>query len=221
MDWSAFLPPVIVSVKVALAASIFVFLLAIVVARIMANCKLRRGISVIETVLLLPLVLPPTVVGFISLILMGRRSWIGIAFESLFQQTIVFTWGAAVVAAVIVAFPLAYRMIKAGFEAVDPDIEQAARTQGANEWQVFRYITMPLARRTLISGYILGFARGLGEFGATLMLAGNIPEQTQTLSTAIYIASEAGNMPLAWSWVAVIILFSFIMLMLSNRLVKE
>lgn len=221
LDWSAFLPPVIVSVKVALAASIFVFLLAIVVARIMANCKLRRGISVIETVLLLPLVLPPTVVGFISLILMGRRSWIGIAFESLFQQTIVFTWGAAVVAAVIVAFPLAYRMIKAGFEAVDPDIEQAARTQGANEWQVFRYITMPLARRTLISGYILGFARGLGEFGATLMLAGNIPEQTQTLSTAIYIASEAGNMPLAWSWVAVIILFSFIMLMLSNRLVKE
>lgn len=221
LDWSAFLPPVIVSVKVALAASIFVFLLATVVARIMANCKLRRGISVIETVLLLPLVLPPTVVGFILLILMGRRSWIGIAFESLFQQTIVFTWGAAVVAAVIVAFPLAYRMIKAGFEAVDPDIEQAARTQGANEWQVFRYITMPLARRTLISGYILGFARGLGEFGATLMLAGNIPEQTQTLSTAIYIASEAGNMPLAWSWVAVIILFSFIMLMLSNRLVKE
>jgi molybdate transport system permease protein len=221
LDWSAFLPPVIVSVKVALAASIFVFLLATVVARIMANCRLRRGISVIETVLLLPLVLPPTVIGFILLILMGRRSWIGIAFESLFQQTIVFTWGAAVVAAVIVAFPLAYRMIKAGFEAVDPDIEQAARTQGANEWQVFRYITMPLARRTLISGYILGFARGLGEFGATLMLAGNIPEQTQTLSTAIYIASEAGNMPLAWSWVAVIILFSFIMLMLSNRLVKE
>ncbi|KJD44323.1 molybdate ABC transporter permease subunit [Paenibacillus terrae] len=221
MDWSAFLPPVIVSVKVAVVASIFVFLLATVVARMMANCKLRRGTSVIETVLLLPLVLPPTVVGFILLIFLGRKSWIGTAFESLFQQTIVFTWGAAVVAAVIVAFPLAYRTIKAGFEAVDPEVEHAARAQGANEWQVFRHITMPLAYRPLISGYILGFARGLGEFGATLMLAGNIPEQTQTLSTAIYTASEAGNMTLSWSWVAVIILFSFIMLMLSNRLVKD
>lgn len=125
------------------------------------------------------------------------------------------------VAAVVVAFPLTYRTIKAGFEAVDPEVEQAARAQGANEWQVFRYITMPLAYRPLISGYILGFARGLGEFGATLMLAGNIPEQTQTLSTAIYTASEAGNMTLSWSWVAVIILFSFIMLMLSNRLVRD
>ncbi|URJ44529.1 molybdate ABC transporter permease subunit [Paenibacillus polymyxa] len=221
MDWSAFLPPVIVSVKVAVVASIIVFLLATVVARVMANCTPRRGTSVIETVLLLPLVLPPTVVGFILLILLGRKSWIGTAFESLFQQTIVFTWGAAVVAAVVVAFPLAYRTIKAGFEAVDPEVEQAARAQGANEWQVFRHITMPLAYRPLISGYILGFARGLGEFGATLMLAGNIPEQTQTLPTAIYTASEVGNMTLSWSWVAVIILFSFIMLMLSNRLVKE
>ncbi|MDQ0496009.1 MULTISPECIES: molybdate ABC transporter permease subunit [Paenibacillus] len=221
MDWSAFLPPVIVSAKVALVASIFVFLLAAVVARMMANCKLRRGISVIETVLLLPLVLPPTVVGFILLIVLGRKGWIGIAFESFFQQTIVFTWGAAVVAAVVVAFPLAYRTIKAGFEAVDPEVEQVARVQGANEWQVFRHITLPLAYRPLISGYILGFARGLGEFGATMMLAGNIPEQTQTLPTAIYTASEAGNMTLSWSWVAVIILFSFIMLMLSNRLVKD
>ncbi|WP_328800414.1 molybdate ABC transporter permease subunit [Paenibacillus sp. LX16] len=221
MDWSAFLPPVIVSVKVAVVASIIVFLLATVVAWMMANCTPRRGTSVIETVLLLPLVLPPTVVGFILLILLGRKSWIGTVFESLFQQTIVFTWGAAVVAAVVVAFPLAYRTIKAGFEAVDPEVEQAARAQGANEWQVFRHITMPLAYRPLISGYILGFARGLGEFGATLMLAGNIPEQTQTLSTAIYTASEVGNMTLSWSWVAVIILFSFIMLMLSNRLVKD
>ncbi|WP_348623179.1 molybdate ABC transporter permease subunit [Paenibacillus peoriae] len=221
MDWSAFLPPVIVSVKVAVVASIIVFLLATVVARMMANCTPWRGTSVIETVLLLPLVLPPTVVGFILLILLGRKSWIGTAFENLFEQTIVFTWGAAVVAAVVVAFPLAYRTIKAGFEAVDPELEQAARAQGANEWQVFRHITMPLAYRPLISGYILGFARGLGEFGATLMLAGNIPEQTQTLPTAIYTASEVGNMTLSWSWVAVIILFSFIMLMLSNRLVKE
>ncbi|MBE0337163.1 molybdate ABC transporter permease subunit [Paenibacillus sp. 23TSA30-6] len=221
MDWSAFLPPVIVSVKVAVVASIIVFLLATVVARMMAYCTPRRGTSVIETVLLLPLVLPPTVVGFILLILLGRKSWIGTVFESLFQQTIVFTWGAAVVAAVVVAFPLAYRTIKAGFEAVDPEVEQIARVQGANEWQVFRHITMPLAYRPLISGYILGFARGLGEFGATLMLAGNIPEQTQTLPTAIYTASEVGNMTLSWSWVAVIILFSFIMLMLSNRLVKD
>ena len=110
------------------------------------------------------------------------------AFEWLFHQPIVFTWGAGVAAAVVVAFPLAYKTMRVGFEAIDQDLLDSARSQGASEWQVFRYLIMPLAAPSLAAGYILGFARALGEFGATLMVAGNIPGHTQTIPTAIYVA---------------------------------
>jgi len=220
LNWSTFIPPIAISVKVACLSSIIVFVLAAAAARWMAHSRIR-GKSIIDTVLLLPLVLPPTVIGFLLLVLFGRRGWIGQAYEWIAGQTIIFTWGAAVIAAVVVAFPLAYRTMRAGFEGVDPELEAAARAQGASEWQVFRYITAPLAARSLTAGYILGFARGLGEFGATLMLAGNIPGRTQTLPTAVYTAVDAGRMTLAWSWAAVIVLLSFGMLLLAERFTRS
>ncbi|UVI30089.1 molybdate ABC transporter permease subunit [Paenibacillus spongiae] len=220
MSWNEFITPIVISIKIALPASILVFLLSMAAARWMAKARFT-GKNIVETLLLLPLVLPPTVVGFLLLVALGRRSWIGIAYEKLFGGPIVFTLGAAVVAAVVVAFPLAYRTMRAGFEGVDRELEDSARALGASEWQVFRYITAPLAARTLTAGYILGFARGLGEFGATLMIAGNIPGQTQTIATAIYVAVDSGNMQLVWAWAGAMILLSFIMLMLANRFSRE
>jgi molybdate transport system permease protein len=149
--------------------------------------------------------------------LLGRRSWLGKWIEWLFDAPIVFSWWAAVVAAVVVAFPLVYQTMKTGFLSIDRDLEDAGRSIGANEWQVLRYITLPLAFRSLVTAYILGFARSLGEFGATLMIAGNIPGKTQTLPTAIYVAVDSGNMGIAWAWTGAIIAISFVLLLVSRR----
>ncbi|WP_036724110.1 molybdate ABC transporter permease subunit [Paenibacillus forsythiae] len=216
INWTDFMAPVWLSIKIAVITSVIVFVLAAAVAKAMANRKFP-GRSLIETVLLLPLVIPPTVVGFVLLVVLGRKSWLGEWYENLTGGTILFTWGSAVIAAVVVAFPLVYRTLKAGFEEVDRDLEDAARAQGATEAQVLRYITLPLAIRTLAAGYVLGFARGLGEFGATIMVAGNIPNRTQTIPTAIYVAVDGGDMTLAWLWVISIIAISAVMLMFVNR----
>ncbi|MEK5034466.1 molybdate ABC transporter permease subunit [Paenibacillus sp. FSL R7-0302] len=216
INWPDFFAPVWLSIKIAVLTSIIVFLLAMLAARKMAGRRFF-GHNLVETVLLLPLVLPPTVVGFVLLMVLGRRSWIGRLYEQFTEQTILFTWGAAVIAAVVVAFPLVYRTVKTGFEGVEKDLEDAARAQGASELQVLRYVTLPLAGRSLAAGYVLGFARGLGEFGATIMVAGNIPGRTQTVPTAIYVALDGGNMTLAWMWVGSIIVISMLMLMFVNR----
>lgn len=216
MQWNDFLAPVLLSVQVSLIASIIVFLLALLAAHAMKHARFP-GQTAVETLLMLPLVLPPTVVGFVLLVLLGRRSWIGQAYEWLLGQPIVFSWIAAVIAAVVVAFPLAYRTIRTGLEEVDRELEDAARLCGASRWQVFRRITVPLARRSLLTGYTLGFARALGEFGATLMVAGNIPHRTQTIPTAIYLAVDAGHMQLAWAWAGVTVLISFLLLLAVNR----
>lgn len=172
----------------------------------------------LETLFLLPLVLPPTVVGFILLVIVGRRSWIGRTIEALFDQSIVFSWWAAVLASVVVSFPLVYQTLKTGFLSVEKELQASARSMGATEGQVLRLITLPLAYRSLIAAYILGFARGLGEFGATLMVAGNIPGKTQTIPTAIYLAVDAGKMQLAWTLTAATIVLSFLMLLMTNKL---
>ncbi|OPA81188.1 molybdenum ABC transporter permease subunit [Paenibacillus selenitireducens] len=211
-----FFDPILLSLKVSLIASILVFIVAVLIARFMSRASFR-GKTLLETLFMLPLVLPPTVVGFILLVIFGRKSWVGRSIEWLFGQPLVFTWYAAVIASVIVSFPLIYQTVKVGFQSIDRAIEDAGRSYGANEWQVFRWITLPLAFPSLISGFILGFARGLGEFGATLMLAGNIPGKTQTLPTAIYLAVDSGNNVLAWLWSICIILISFLMLMVANR----
>ncbi|WP_256758053.1 molybdate ABC transporter permease subunit [Cohnella sp. WQ 127256] len=220
MNSHDFLDPIILSIKVSAIASVLVFVLAVLFSRWMAKAKFY-GKNLVETLLLLPLVLPPTVVGFILLVALGRRSLIGEWYEKLFNGPILFTWGVAVIAAVVIAFPLAYRTMRAGFEEVDRNLEDSARAQGATEWQVFRYITMPLAAKTLTAGYILGFARALGEFGATLMVAGNIPGRTQTIPTAIYIAVDGGNMRIVWLWVGIMTLLAFLMLLVANRFTRS
>nr|WP_106766598.1 molybdate ABC transporter permease subunit [Paenibacillus faecalis] len=212
----AFWMPVWLSVKTSLCSSIITFILGTVVARWMHRAVFR-GKMLVETVLMLPLVLPPTVVGFLLLVALGRNSWIGSLAEWLFSQPIVFSWGAAVIAAVVVSFPLVYQTMKVGFEGVDSELEDAARSSGAGEWQVFRWITFPLSREAAVTAYILAFARGLGEFGATWMVAGNIPGKTQTLPTAIYLAVGNGNFRLAWAWTGIVILFSWFLLVLAGN----
>ncbi|MEV5024624.1 molybdate ABC transporter permease subunit [Paenibacillus sp. LPE1-1-1.1] len=220
MDWDEWLSPVWLSLKISIVASIIVAVIGMLVARFMTRHSFR-GKSLVETFFMLPLVLPPTVVGFILLVLLGRGSWIGQAYEWLFAQPIVFSWIAAVIAAVIVSFPLVYQTSKAGFLSIDRHLEDAARSAGGSEIQVFRYITMPLAKRSLTTAYLLGFARSIGEFGATLMIAGNIPGRTQTVPTAIYIAVETGETTMAWAWTAAIIAFSFIMLLFTGRKLEQ
>ncbi|NEU28756.1 molybdate ABC transporter permease subunit [Paenibacillus ottowii] len=217
IDWNEYWPPIRLSLQVALLSSILVILLGLFSAWSMSRLGLFKGKTLVETVLMLPLVLPPTVVGFLLLILLGRKSWFGQLMEQWFGEPIIFSWWAGVVAAVVVAFPLVYRTLRMGFASVDRDLESAGRSMGANEWQVFRYITFPLIFPAFKAAFILGFARGLGEFGATLMIAGNIPGKTQTIPTAIYIAVDAGHLPMAWAWTCSIILISFMMLLLTGQ----
>ncbi|QKG85091.1 molybdate ABC transporter permease subunit [Kroppenstedtia pulmonis] len=211
-----FWSPVRLSLEVALVASVWVFILALVAAGWMRGRRFP-GKNILETLWMLPLVLPPSVVGFGLLMLLGRNSWAGQALERLFGQPVVFSWWAAVIAAVVVAFPLVYQSVKTGLASVDPVLEEAARSMGAGELRVFWHVTLPLAWRSLITGYMLGFARALGEFGATLMFAGNIPGKTQTLPTAIYIAVETGDQRLATYWMVAIIWVSFVLLSVVYR----
>jgi molybdate transport system permease protein len=212
-----FWSPVKLSLEIALVSGILASISGLVCGKLMANKKFS-GKAIIETGFLLPLVLPPTVVGFLLIIIFGKNSPIGQLIEWLFKQPVIFTWWAAVIAATVVAFPLMYQSAMTGFEAIDPDIEGAARIDGASEFKVFMLISIPLARGAIMSGSILSFARALGEFGATLMFAGNIPGKTQTIPTAIYMALDAGNMELAWLWVLSIIGISLIMLMCVRKI---
>jgi molybdate transport system permease protein len=217
MDFQSFLSPVIISAQVILIASVISFTSALFIAWWMKG-KSFKGRSVIETILMLPLVLPPTVIGFGLLVLMGRQSWIGQAFEWLFSMPLVFSFWAAVVAAAVVAFPLIYQTLINAFESVEEELEEAASQMGAKQSQVFLYVTLPLSWRSLVTGYMLGFARGLGEFGATIMFAGNIPGRTQTMPTAIYASVQSGQTVLAYYWVGSMILFSFLLLSVVHRL---
>lgn len=216
IDWGAFWPPVRLSLQVALLSSIVAAVLGITVAWFMSR-RSFRGKVLLETAFMLPLVLPPTVVGFLLLVLLGRKSLLGRWIEAIFSAPVIFTWWAAVIASVVVAFPLVYQTMKSGFAGIDRDLEDAGRSIGANEWQVFRYISLPLAGRALMTAFILGFARALGEFGATLMIAGNIPGKTQTVPTAIYVAVDSGNQPMAWAWTGAVIVISFLMLLCTRQ----
>jgi len=208
-----FLSPIWLSMKIASISGVIVILIGTLIGRIFAR-RTFKGKAVLETILMLPMVLPPTVVGFFLIVIFGKNSIVGQAIEWIFKQPIIFTWWAAVIASIVVAFPLMYQSAKSGFQGVSLDIEEAARIDGANEWRIFLFISIPLASKVLISGSILSFARALGEFGATLMFAGNIPGETQTIPTAIYIAIDSGNMTMAWMWVISIIILSFIMLLI-------
>ncbi|MCR2806540.1 molybdate ABC transporter permease subunit [Paenibacillus soyae] len=213
----AFWPPVILSLQVAFLASLIAAVAGIAAARWMSR-RSFRGKTLLETAFMLPLVLPPTVVGFLLLVALGRRSWLGQLAEWAFSAPVLFSPWAAVIASVVVAFPLVYQTMKVGFDGVDRELEESARSAGAGEWDVFRYIALPLAFRAAMTAYILGFARSLGEFGATLMIAGNIPGRTQTIPTAIYVAVDAGNMTMAWSWTVGMVVISFVLLLATGGL---
>ena len=206
--------PLIISSATAIAATTATFFIGLFAAKIMYGIRGRRR-AWIDGVLTLPLVLPPTVVGFFLLLVFGRRSWMGQALEHI-GISIVFSWPATVIAATVVAFPLMYRTALGGFEQVNPTLLQAARTLGAGEWRVFRRVLLPLAAPGVIAGTVLAFARAMGEFGATLMLAGNIPGRTQTMPIAIFSAAEGGDMRTAMVWVILIVVLSLAIIRLLN-----
>jgi molybdate transport system permease protein len=196
MDWS----PLWISLATSLTATAVTLVVGLAAAAWREN-RSGAGAALIDGVFLLPLVLPPTVVGFFLLLLFGRNGPLGKLLLQL-GTTVVFSWPATVIAATVVAFPLMYLTARAALEQVDPHLLQAARTLGASEWRVFREVALPLAWPGVLAGTILSFARALGEFGATLMLAGNIPGRTETIPIAIYFAVEANEIQQALAWCA-------------------
>jgi molybdate ABC transporter permease protein len=208
------LSPIWISVKTSAAASALAFVVGIAAARWMSRYHGRlRGL--IDGIFLLPLVLPPTVVGFFLLLLFGRGSEIGRLLERV-GLVIAFSWPATVIAATVIAFPLMYRTTLGAFEQVNPNLLDAARSLGAGEWRVFRRVLLPLAWPGVLAGTVLAFARALGEFGATLMLAGNIPGRTQTMPIAIFFAAEGGDMGRALAWVLLIVAVSLASIAMMN-----
>ena len=206
MDWS----PLWISLATSLTATA-VTLIAGLAAAVWRERHPGPMMALVDGFFLLPLVLPPTVVGFLLLLLLGRNGPVGKILLRL-GATVVFSWPATVIAAAVVAFPLMYLTARAALEQVDPHYLQAARTLGASEWRVFREIALPLAWPGVLAGTILSFARALGEFGATLLLAGNIPGKTETIPIAIYFAVEANEIQRAYVWCAVDIGISLTML---------
>jgi molybdate transport system permease protein len=212
--------PIALSLKIASVATIFSFLLGNFFAYII-NKKNIPGKNIWETVLIMPMILPPSVMGYLLLIAFGKRGPIGSFLLTHFGVQVVFTWVGAVIAACVVSLPLMYQNVKAAFVSTDPLYEQAARTLGSSEWRIFRTVTFPLAWPGVISGVALAFARALGEFGATLMIAGNIPGKTQTIPTAIYFAVEAGRTETANTLVLIMTLFSFALIFGLNAWLKK
>lgn len=214
------LSPIILSLKIASIATVFSFVLGILFAYIL-NRKNVPGKNIWETVLILPMILPPSVTGYLLLIAFGKRGVIGAFLMERFGIQIVFTWIGAVIAACVVSLPLMYQNAKSAFISIDPIYEKAAETLGSSEWKIFRTVTFPLAWPGIISGVILSFARAIGEFGATLMIAGNIPGKTQTMPTAIYFAVESGNTDMANSLVLIMVIFSFSVIFALNVWLKR
>jgi len=208
------LSPLWISLGASSVATVLAFLFG-VAAALAVYCYNGRGRGVIDGILTLPLVLPPTVVGFFLLLVFGRRSPIGELLEHIGIR-IAFSWPATVIAATVVAFPLMYRATLGGFEQVNPNLLGAARTLGAGEWRTFSRVLLPLARPAVFAGVVLTFARALGEFGATLMLAGNIPGRTQTIPVAIFFAADGGDMRRALAWVVLIVFLSFVTIAALN-----
>jgi molybdate transport system permease protein len=213
IDWF----PLWLSLRVAALSTVFAIAIGIWIAYVLANRNFR-GKELLDAAVTLPLVLPPTVLGYYLLVLLGRNSVFGKAYEWVLGSPLVFTWQAAVIAAWIHSAPLLIKSARAAFETVDHSYERAARTLGASEWRLFWRVTMPLARRSIAAAAALAFARALGDFGVTIMIAGNIPGRTQTVAVAIYDAVESGNGTLARTLVLVISAVALAILFLANRL---
>ena len=216
IDWF----PLWLSLRVAAIATLLSLAVGLWLAYLLANRRFR-GKELLNAAVSLPLVLPPTVLGYYLLIVIGRESPLGRLYEWLTGSPLVFTWQAAVVAAMFHAVPLLVIAARAALESVDRTCERAARNLGAGEWRVFWRISLPLARRSILAVTVLAFARTLGDFGITIMIAGNIPGRTQTIAVAIYDAVEAGDGALARVLVLIISAVAILILTVANRLVAR
>src|SRR5579863_3285472 len=209
--------PLWLSLRVAGLATLVSLALGLWIAYLLANRRFR-GKELLDAIVTLPLVLPPTVLGYYLLVALGRSSPLGHFYEWIFGQPLVFTWQAAVVASTFHAIPLLVKSARAALESVDRRYERAARNLGASEWKLFWRVTMPLAWRSILAATALAFARSLGDFGVTLMVAGNIPGQTQTVAVAIYQAVESSDGALARTLVLIVSAMALLLLTLANRL---
>jgi molybdate transport system permease protein len=213
IDWF----PLALSLRVALIATALVVLVGVALGWLLARRRFF-GREMLDAIVTLPLVLPPTVLGYYLLVLLGRGSLIGRAIEAITGQHLVFTWKGAVVAAAIGALPLVVKTSRAAIASVDADLEDAARTLGQSEWRVFRRVTLPLASRGIVAAAMLAFARALGDFGATLMVAGNIPGRTQTAAIAIYDATQSGRDDYALTLVVILSAVALTLVYATNKL---
>lgn len=213
IDWA----PLWLSLRVATLATVLAAIIGGLIGYAVAEGRLasRRAL---EALTALPLILPPTVLGYYLLVLLGRRSPIGALVERLTGEPLVFTWRGAVIAAATASFPYVARTARAAFEDIDPSVREALRLDGASRLQQLAFVLLPLARGGIAAGVALAFARSLGEFGATLMVAGNIAGRTQTMPIAIYDAALAGQWNVAWTLVAVLTVTAVAVLLLVNRL---
>ena len=205
------------SIRVAVVATLLNALIGIPLAYVLAR-RAFWGRGLVDLLVTLPLVLPPTVTGYYLIVLLGRRGWLGAPVYAWSGWSVAFTWYAAVIAATVMALPLLVRTARAAIESVDRELEKAAFTLGRSEWRTALEVTLPLARNGIIAGLVLAFARALGEFGATLMLAGNIPGKTTTVPLAIYTAVQTGEMGEAVVLVLALTGLSCLVLILAGRL---
>lgn len=217
MDFS----PIIISLKTAVVSIIFTFFMGIAAARGVLQIRSEKWKALLDGILTLPLVLPPTVAGFFLLYLFGVRRPIGKLLVDWFGIKIAFSWSATVIAAIVISFPMMYRSARGAFEQVDKNLLYAGRTLGLSEWRIFWRILMPSAMPGILSGGVMAFTRGLGEFGATAMIAGNIAGRTRTLPLAIYSEVAAGNMDKAGDYVTIIVAVSLLIVGVMNYVVIQ
>lgn len=212
---NAGLTPLWISIRTSLLATFITFFIGIGSAYLVANYQ-GKWKGLIDSLFTLPLVLPPTVLGFFLLLLFGKNGPMGKVL-SLMDKSIIFTWSATVIAATVVAFPMMYRSARSAFEQIDINLISAAKTLGLSNWKIFYKIAIPLAWPGIIGGLVLSFARALGEFGATLMIAGNIPGKTQTMPLAIFFEVQAMDYKGAMLWVMTIVAISVVMILILNK----
>ncbi|MBP8645821.1 MAG: molybdate ABC transporter permease subunit [Syntrophobacteraceae bacterium] len=213
------LVPLLLTLKVAGCATLAASVIGVAFAYLMAGVRIP-GKEWADALLTLPLVMPPTVLGYYLIVVFGRKGWIGQWLYESFGVSLMFTWQGAVLASTVVSLPLVYKAARTAFEGVDPNLERAARTLGLSEAGVFLRVSLPLAWRGILAGTMLAFARAMGEFGATLMVAGNLPGKTQTLSLAVYEAVQVGNDRLACTLVLITSLVCMLILVFSGRILK-
>ncbi|MBA3501440.1 MAG: molybdate ABC transporter permease subunit [Myxococcota bacterium] len=215
MEWD----PLLLSFKVAAISTIAATIIGVAFATLLT--KRFPGRDILDVLLTTPMVLPPTVLGYYVLVVLGRRSWIGETYEDIFGSSIVFTQKGAVIAAAIGALPLIVKAARAALEGVDPTLLRAARTLGASKSRAYFTVALPLAAPGVLAGVMLGFARALGDFGVTLMVAGDIPGETQTASLAIYDAIQGNRQSDAAGMIAVLSAFAIVTLYVVNKLTRK